>query len=113
MRITGQTERVLRVLLQDPGGEHYGLAVSEATGLATGTLYPILARLRKAGWLESHWEAAEVHEAEGRPRRRYYRMSGDGIESSRIALAEATARRASRRGAGQPSPRPQGAERTL
>jgi PadR family transcriptional regulator len=34
-------------------------------------VHPILARLERAGWLSSRWEAVNPHR-EGRPRRRYY-----------------------------------------
>ena len=48
--------RVLAALLAEPDGDHYGLALMQASGLASGTLYPILARLTEAGWLEKRWE---------------------------------------------------------
>jgi DNA-binding PadR family transcriptional regulator len=53
---------------------------------ATGTIYTTLDRLRRGGFLESRWEDAFVSEAEGRPRRKLYRMAPAG----RSALAEAT-----------------------
>ena len=40
------------------------------------------------GWLTSRWEDIKP-EAEGRPRRRYYRLTEDGAERARIALAQA------------------------
>ena len=60
-----------------------------AGGLPSGTIHPILARLEGLGWLESRWEDAIPRE-KGRPRRRYYRLSQDGAERARIALAQAT-----------------------
>jgi DNA-binding PadR family transcriptional regulator len=62
--------------------------LSTASGLPTGTIHPILARLEKLGWLESHWEDIDPVR-EGRPRRRYYRLSPDGAEYARTALHEA------------------------
>jgi len=38
-------------------------------GLASGTLYPILARLVDRGWLDNDWELSE--EQSGPPRRIY------------------------------------------
>ena len=86
-RMTLQTRLVLTSLLDDPAREWYGLALCDAVGLASGTIYPILARLEGEGWLESTWEDPSVHEAEGRPRRRLYRLTRDGAELARAALA--------------------------
>jgi PadR family transcriptional regulator PadR len=83
--MTLQTQLVLRALLEDPTHERYGLELSVASGLPSGTIHPILARLEKLGWLESHWEDVDPVR-EGRPRRRYYRLSPDGAEQARTAL---------------------------
>jgi PadR family transcriptional regulator, regulatory protein PadR len=108
--MTLQTQLVLRQALQEPGREWYGLQMIEATGLPAGTVYPIVARLERCGWIESRWEDPAEHEAEGRPRRRYYRFTGGGAESARLALA-ATSR--SRRTAAVPwAPQP-GQARTV
>ncbi|MEU9955060.1 helix-turn-helix transcriptional regulator [Streptomyces sp. NPDC050982] len=84
--MTLPTQLVLRSLLSDPTGMHYGLQLGAAAGLPSGTIHPILARLEAFGWLESHWEDADPRAA-GRPRRRYYVFSPDGAEQARIALA--------------------------
>ena len=55
MRLTIPVAKVLAALLADPAGEHYGLQLMQQTGLASGTLYPILTRLQKAGWLTAEW----------------------------------------------------------
>src|SRR5262249_39765364 len=78
---------VLRALLQEPTAEQYGLQLCEETGLPSGTVYPIVARLEQVGWLESRWEDPNEHVAQGRPRRRYYRLTEDGAERARTALA--------------------------
>ena len=41
----------------------------KASGLASGTLYPILARLADRGWLTKQWETGE--DISGPPRRIY------------------------------------------
>lgn len=87
--MTIPTQLVLRALLDDPTHEMYGLQVCAAAGLPSGTIHPILARFERIGWLESSWEDASPQE-EGRPRRRYYRLTKDGAERARIALAQAT-----------------------
>jgi len=64
-------------------------AIGEAHQLtAHGTLYKALGRLEAAGLLESRWEEAEVALAEGRPRRRFYRITGAGERVLAATLAE-------------------------
>jgi PadR family transcriptional regulator, regulatory protein PadR len=86
-RMTLQTQLVLRALLAEPTKQRYGLEICELVGLPSGTIYPILARLEQCGWVESRWEDADLHSAEGRPRRRYYQLTPDGAEQARDALA--------------------------
>jgi len=87
--MTLTTQLVLRALLDQPAKEMYGLEICQKAGLPSGTIHPILARLEKAEWLESRWEEISPHE-EGRPRRRYYRLSPGGAVRARVALARAT-----------------------
>jgi DNA-binding PadR family transcriptional regulator len=87
--MTLQTQYVLQALLADPAGEHYGLQVCAETRLPAGTIYPILARLERVGWVRSSWEDPAAHVAEGRPRRRYYKLTDDGAEQARDALERA------------------------
>jgi DNA-binding PadR family transcriptional regulator len=90
--MTLTTQMVLRALLDDPAKKQYGLELCAHAGLQSGTLYPILARLEQAGWVESSWEDPELQITEGRPRRRYYQLSEDGIAQARLALAEVSFR---------------------
>ena len=48
---------------------------------AYGTLYKALDRLERAGLLESRWEDPLIGAGEGRPRRRFYRLTlaGEGV----------------------------------
>jgi PadR family transcriptional regulator PadR len=85
--MTLQTQLVLRALLQRPAEEQYGLALCTETGLPSGTVYPIMARLEQAGWVESRWEDPNEHITQNRPRRRYYQLTHDGAEQARVALA--------------------------
>jgi PadR family transcriptional regulator, regulatory protein PadR len=87
-RMTLPTQLVLRALLANPTEEMYGLQICAAAVLPSGTIHPILARFEALGWLESRWEDASPQE-EGRPRRRYYRLTEDGAERARIAIAQA------------------------
>ena len=88
-RMTIPTQLVLRALLTEPTKEMYGLEICAEAGLQSGTIHPILARLEGRAWLASRWEDIKP-EDEGRPRRRYYRLTKDGAEQARIALAQAT-----------------------
>jgi PadR family transcriptional regulator PadR len=87
-RMTIPTQLVLRALLADPAQEQYGVEIGTAAGLPSGTVHPILARLEGVGWLTSRWEDIDPR-AEGRPARRYYRLTPDGLELARAALARA------------------------
>src|SRR3954451_3154761 len=94
--MTIPTQRVLEVLLTDLQRERYGLEIGDAAGLRSGTVHPILARLEAYGWLTSRWEDIDAS-AEGRPPRRYYTLTAEGVAAARVALARAyrpsTARR--------------------
>lgn len=85
--MTLQTQHVLREFLQDPGRELYGLEIIAATALPTGTIYPILARLEKLRWIESRWEDPDTAESASRPRRRYYKITAEGVRCGREAVA--------------------------
>jgi DNA-binding PadR family transcriptional regulator len=85
-RITTSVLKVVSAMLADPRTERYGLDLMHDTGLASGTLYPILVRLERAGWIESRWEDIDPV-AEGRPSRRYYRLTRDGVTAARQEIA--------------------------
>jgi DNA-binding PadR family transcriptional regulator len=59
-----------------------------------GTLYKALGRLEDFGMLASRWEDADA--AEGRPRRRLYELTGEGVRTAEAARAEDATRRVSR-----------------
>ena len=86
--MTIPTQLVLHALLADPTQELYGVEIGAAAGLPSGTVHPILARLETVGWLTSRWEDIDPR-AEGRPARRYYQLTPDGMELARAALARA------------------------
>lgn len=77
--------------------EFHGFAVAqrirEAEGArrltAHGTLYKALARLADGGLLESRWEDPDVAVAQGRPRRRLYRVTPLGAAALVRARADA------------------------
>lgn len=67
---------VLGVLAE---GRAYGLELARRLGTdvpllsSEGTLYPLLARLRRVGWVHSSWQ-----ESSSGPPRRYYELTPDG-----------------------------------
>lgn len=89
-RMTVQTLAVLRAMLDEPSGLHYGVELARQTGLRSGTLYPILLRLLRAGMIEDEWENIDPAVAGRRPRR-YYRLTGIGARQASAALADAAA----------------------
>lgn len=83
--MTAALAGVLQAFLDDPAAERYGLDIMQATGCPSGTVYPILMRLQRAGWLESHWEEIDPSLA-GRPARRWYRLAPDAATTARTEL---------------------------
>ncbi|HJT86192.1 MAG TPA: helix-turn-helix transcriptional regulator, partial [Bryobacteraceae bacterium] len=50
-------------------GRRYGFQIMEAAGFPSGTVYPALRKLEKAGLIRSQWERAALARAEQRPER--------------------------------------------
>jgi PadR family transcriptional regulator PadR len=75
--------RVLDALLAEPAQDLFGLEVCRRTHLTTGTVTRILSRLEKEGWVRSWWEDEPVARREGRPRRRFYRLTDEGWHEAR------------------------------
>ena len=79
----GAVEYCVLALLRD--GERYGFDIARSLSgedslmASEGTLYPLLARLRRSGWVASEWRES----SEGPPRR-YYSLTDEG----RLTLAE-------------------------
>lgn len=73
-----QTLKALEAFLDDPTEELSGADVHKRSGIASGTLYPILLRLESAGWFVSRWETIDPVRA-GRPRKRLYRLTRNGL----------------------------------
>src|ERR1700750_2001575 len=64
----------------------YGFSVMEMTGLPSGTVYPAMRRLERDELIRSHWEQQSIADAEQRPPRKYYKLTGSGkvtLEASR------------------------------
>jgi PadR family transcriptional regulator, regulatory protein PadR len=95
-RFSAQTLSVLAALAADPTAWSHGYLLAKQTGLASGTLYPILIRLTERHLIEARWEDGQPA---GRPRRHLYRLTAGGLVAARAALAQAAPSRrpASRR----------------
>lgn len=50
----------------------------ENTGLPSGTVYPAMRRLESAKLIRSHWERGSAAKDEGRPPRKYYKLTDAG-----------------------------------
>src|SRR5688572_10935184 len=78
--ISAQTRTLLSALLDQPLKWQHGYELSKQTDLKSGTLYPLLMRLKDQGLLASRWEDPEHP---GRPPRHAYRLTPDGLELAR------------------------------
>jgi DNA-binding PadR family transcriptional regulator len=85
-RSSKQTILLLAVLARDAEHWRHGYDLSQATGLKSGTLYPLLIRLSDQGWLEARWTEPE---REGRPPRHEYRLTEEGAAVARAKAAAA------------------------
>jgi PadR family transcriptional regulator, regulatory protein PadR len=94
IRLSQQGLRVLRAFLdafaEDTQPELAGIELMKTARVSSGTLYPILLRLEKAGVLTSRWETGRPEDL-GRPRRRYYKLTSSGAQLARKSLAELSA----------------------
>ena len=88
-RFSAQTLSVLAALAAEPTAWLHGYPIAKRTGLASGTLYPILIRLADQQLIEARWEDEQPA---GRPHRHLYRLTSDGLLAARAALAEAAAK---------------------
>jgi PadR family transcriptional regulator PadR len=86
-RITLQSLKTLQAFMIEPTRELSGADIAKTASLMSGTLYPILIRFEKAGWLKSRWEDCDPIEA-GRPKRRLYRITGAGQMAFHNSLSQ-------------------------
>jgi len=78
--------------LKNKGDKMYGYEIMRSLRLKTkggwapkaGTIYPILRRLEKKGFVKSEWAASK---ASG-PSRRYYKITPDGRKAAETAFSE-------------------------
>src|SRR5688572_27185752 len=75
------------VLQAISNGFEYGFDIIDSTGLPSGTVYPALSRLERDGYVRSAWEDEQRAHRDGRPARRYYRITAPGARALAGALA--------------------------
>jgi DNA-binding PadR family transcriptional regulator len=78
IRLTHATALILRAIAE---GHRHGFEIMEVSGMASGTVYPVLRRLEREGALASTWEDAP---GPG-PRRRVYALTPAGQALARAA----------------------------
>lgn len=76
-----------------PDEPPWGLRLCEETGYGTGTVYPALSKLLRAGWIADRWEEPQPAD---RPRRRFYALTDEGRAAHREALNARQTRRTAR-----------------
>lgn len=75
---THTTVTVLRLFIAVAPESLDGATIRRTTGIKAGTIYPMLSRLEKIGWLKSTWEDIDPSKV-GRPRRKEYAMTTEGL----------------------------------
>ncbi|TDC81354.1 PadR family transcriptional regulator [Micromonospora sp. KC606] len=85
VRVTEPLLAVLNALLEADDYELHGWAIMKTTGKSGPTIYKILERLAESGWVTSRWD---THTEPGKPRRRYYQLTGHGAASARQLIAQ-------------------------
>ena len=77
-RVPRSHRRVMLVLLTG-ASRLSGYPISRAAMTGSGTVYIILARLERLGWVSSEWETPNPL-PDGQGRRRFYRLTAFGRE---------------------------------
>jgi PadR family transcriptional regulator PadR len=76
-------------LMADASGRHWGYELSKKSGVRSGVMYPILARMLDEGWLTDGWEDQTKVGRAKRPPRRYYELTDKGKAALGAVIAEA------------------------
>jgi PadR family transcriptional regulator, regulatory protein PadR len=91
LRLTQATLAVVGVLMgAGPDERVWGLRLCEEANLGSGTVYPLLERLEKAGIVTSFWEDPPPPD---RPPRRFYELTSSGRQEIAAAMAARSAAR--------------------
>lgn len=87
MKSTRAVREIATALLEADAAEAriWGWSLTRIVPVNTVTLYQALHRMLAAGWLTEEWEDPAT--TEGRPARRYYRLTEAGRVACRAAIA--------------------------
>jgi PadR family transcriptional regulator, regulatory protein PadR len=88
-QLSGLEEDILTILLGQ--SSVYGLQISQTIERASegkrkievSSLYPALRRLEERGFVDSRWEDEDTDSKRSGARRRYYKITGEGIDTVR------------------------------
>jgi PadR family transcriptional regulator, regulatory protein PadR len=86
IRMTMATQVILSTFASRPLERLSGADIFKCTGIGSGTIYPVLIRLEKAGWLKSEKENIDPRVA-GRPARTFYRFTPRGARRFQRIIA--------------------------
>jgi PadR family transcriptional regulator, regulatory protein PadR len=89
MRRTYALVLVAIALMADASGRHWGYELSKQSGVRSGVMYPILARMLDEGWLADGWEDQAQTGRAKRPPRRYYEVTDKGKAELGAVIADA------------------------
>lgn len=81
MKVSGRILEILIYVSARPRDAFSGAQLSKALGISSGTLYPALLKLEKAGMVDGDWELGDPAILK-RPRRKFYRVTGVGIRAA-------------------------------
>ncbi len=85
IRVTQPLLDVVEALLEADDNELHGWAIMKTTSRSGPTVYKILERLSGMNWVTARWE--ERPEEPNKPRRRFYRLTGEGARQARVLVA--------------------------
>jgi DNA-binding PadR family transcriptional regulator len=86
-RVTAPTLKVLKVLAISARAPQriHAFALARLSGVRIGSIYAVLARLEKNGWITGEWESEPKA---GKPPRHLYQLTEDGLTATQNLLAE-------------------------
>ena len=87
LRPTENVVAVFSTMLERPNKPWYGLELANHADIGSATIYSVLTRLERVGFLEASWETVDPREA-GRPRRRLYSLTPSGARAGRKMVQE-------------------------
>jgi DNA-binding PadR family transcriptional regulator len=85
VRVTKPTIKIATYLAELKTGSTWGLQICSETKLGSGSVYSVLDRFEKYGWVESFWEDDNGRRG---ARRRLYKVTQSGKKSLKQLVAE-------------------------